>query len=70
MFRFVAIYFFLNLTTPVEVMVKVYVILDHPSYTMISCDGELLIDWAVGLYLEIIIFVVHMLKLYAKVTGF
>ena len=24
---------FLNLTTPVEVMAKIYVILDHPSYT-------------------------------------
>ena len=37
---------------------------------MISCDGELLIDWVVGLYTEIVIFVVQMLKLYDKVTGF
>ena len=40
------------------------------AYTMILFDGELLIDWAVGLYLEIIIFVVQMLKLYDNVTGF
>ena len=32
MFIFFAIYFFLNLTMPVEVMAKVYIILDHPSY--------------------------------------
>ena len=32
MFRFIAKYFFLNLTTPVKVMAKVYVILDHPLY--------------------------------------
>ena len=37
---------------------------------MISFDGELLIDLAVGLYLATIIFVVQMLKLYDKVTGF
>ena len=40
------------------------------AYIMISCDGELLVNLAVGLYLEIIIFVVQMLKLYDKVTGF
>ena len=40
------------------------------AYTMIACDGELLIDWTVCLYLEIIIFVVQMPKLYDKVTGF
>ena len=26
------------------------------AYTMISCNGELLIDWAVGLYIEIFFF--------------
>ena len=31
MFRYIAIYFFLNLTMPVEVMANVYVILDHLS---------------------------------------
>ena len=30
---------FLNLTTPVEVMAKVYVILDHPSYVIASCHS-------------------------------
>ena len=32
MFRLIAIYVFLNVTTPVEVIAKVYVILDHPKY--------------------------------------
>ena len=42
------------------------------AYTMISCSGELLINWTLCLYLEIIVFVVQMPKLhvYDKVTGF
>ena len=33
--------FFLNLTTPVEVMAKVYFILDHPSYMPLVHTGLL-----------------------------